>query len=42
MGSKVCANCNTGKSIVNFYNKYREFTPCNNKRSTRRYLCLKK
>ena len=37
MDSKVCVVCNTGKSIDNFYNKYRECKPCNIKRSTRRY-----
>ena len=34
---KVCVVCNTGKSIDNFYNKYRESKQCNNKRSLKRY-----
>ena len=38
MDSKVCAVCNTGKSIDSFYNKYRECKPCNIRRSTRRYF----
>ena len=37
MDSNVCVVCNTEKSIDNFYNKYREFKPCNFQRSTKRY-----
>ena len=37
MDSKICVVCNIEKSIDNFYNKYRECKPCNNKRSTKRY-----
>ena len=37
MESKVCVNCNTEKSIDNFYNKYRECKPCNIQRSLKRY-----
>ena len=38
MDSKICVVCNIEKSIDNFYNKYRECKPCNNKGSTRRYF----
>ena len=38
METIVCVVCNTEKSIDNFYNKYREWKPCNIKRSTRRYF----
>ena len=38
MESKVCVVCNTGKSIVNFNNKYRECKPCNIQRSMKRYF----
>ena len=37
MESKVCANCNTGKSFENFYNVGKEKKPCTIERSTRPY-----
>ena len=37
MESKVCVDCNTEKSIDNFYNKYGDCTPCNIQRSMKRY-----
>ena len=37
MDSKVCVACNTEKSIVNFYNKYKEGKKCNIQRSMKRY-----
>ena len=37
METKICVVCNIEKSIDNFYNKFRECKPCNNKRSMRRY-----
>ena len=37
MDSKVCVVCNIGKSIDNFYKKYREFKQCNIQRSMKRY-----
>ena len=37
MDRKICVVCNIEKIIDNFYNKYRECKPCNNKRSTKRY-----
>ena len=37
MESKVCVNCNTEKSIDDFYNKYQECKPCNRQRSMKRY-----
>ena len=37
MESKFCVICNTKKSIDNFYNKNREYKPCNTQRSMKRY-----
>ena len=37
MDSKVCVVCNCEKSIINFYNKYRECKQLNYKRSVKRY-----
>ena len=37
MDSIVCVVCNTEKSVDNFYNKYRECSSCNIKRSKKRY-----
>ena len=37
MNTKICVVCNTEKSIVNFYKKYRECKPCNIQRSMKRY-----
>ena len=37
MDSKFCVVGNIEKSVDNFYNKYREYKPCNILRSTRRY-----
>ena len=37
MDTKVCVVCNIEKTIVNFYNKYRECKQCNIRRSMNRY-----
>ena len=37
MDSKLCVVCNIGKSIDNFYNRYRECKQCIFERSMKRY-----